>query len=167
MHPGNLSGPLGTILRCHHAKQKNSDSIHCCYCVARMLGSAALKKSSLEALFEKQLMYSGINGFIREHYFHPTRRWRFDFCWKAGPLAGWAVELQGGTEKAGSGRGKSGHTTVTGYRNDCEKMREAQRCGWKIAWFTTQDVRQLMALRFLEAVIVDAEKECQTKNRRA
>lgn len=32
--------------------------------------------------------------FVREHRFHPTRRWRFDFAW---PDEKVALEVEGGT----------------------------------------------------------------------
>lgn len=63
----------------------------------------------------------------REVQFHPSRRWRFDFCW---PEAKVAVELQGATWARGR------HTRGAGYRNDCEKLDEAQALGWRVFWLT-------------------------------
>lgn len=65
----------------------------------------------------------------REHRFHPTRRWRFDFAWPSQKLG---VEIDG--------RGR--HQTVAGVRADCEKMNEAIRLGWRVLRFPACDLKK-------------------------
>lgn len=57
----------------------------------------------------------------REHGFHTTRRWRFDFAWPAHKIA---VEVDGGQWLARGGR----HNTDA----DREKMNAAAELGWRV-----------------------------------
>ena len=68
----------------------------------------------------------GVPAPVRELRFHPERRWRFDFAW---PDIKLAVEIDG--------RGR--HQTVVGVRNDCEKLNEALRLGWRVLRFPACD----------------------------
>lgn len=61
--------------------------------------------------------------FVREHRFHPTRRWRFDFAW---PDEKVALEVEGGTYVRGR------HSRAAGFAQDCEKLNEAQILGWVV-----------------------------------
>lgn len=61
--------------------------------------------------------------FVREYRFDEARKWRFDFAWPAEMVA---VEIEGGT------RGKSRHTSGTGYQRDCEKYTAATLQGWAL-----------------------------------
>lgn len=54
--------------------------------------------SALEQHLSVSLVAAGAPPFVREHRFHPTRKWRLDFCWPEQMLA---VELEGG-----GGRGR-------------------------------------------------------------
>lgn len=75
---------------------------------------------------------------VREHHFHPDRRWRFDFAW---PEQFVAVELQGGLwQQTVTGRGK-GHAHPKRITQDCEKLNEAQILGWCIFYFTADMLR--------------------------
>ena len=66
-----------------------------------------------------------------EFIFHPVRKWRFDY---AIPEIKLAVEYQG---HAGFIRpGASGHSTIKGLTNDCEKMNSAIALGWRVLTFT-------------------------------
>jgi very-short-patch-repair endonuclease len=58
-------------------------------------------------------------AFVREHRFHPVRKFRFDFAW---PPARVALECEG------LGR----HQRVRGYRQDCEKYSMAASLGWRV-----------------------------------
>ena len=64
----------------------------------------------------------------KEHRFHPVRRWHFDW---AMPDKKVAVEYEGV-----GGRGKSRHTTLKGYTNDCEKYNAAAVLGWIVLRYT-------------------------------
>jgi len=71
-----------------------------------------------------------------EHVFHPTRRWRFDY---AIPEIKLAVEYHG---HAGFiGKGSSGHSSIKGLTNDCEKMNCAHALGWRVLAFTALHFR--------------------------
>lgn len=67
-----------------------------------------------------------------EHAFAaPFRRWRFDYAITGLKLA---VEYHG---HAGFIGGKaSGHSTIKGLANDCEKMNTARMHGWTVLAFT-------------------------------
>jgi len=79
--------------------------------------------SNLESLWE--LFWRAVNGpkLVREHRFHPSRRWRFDF---AHPETKTAIEIEGGTWTGGR------HTRGSGFISDAEKYNEAAICGWVV-----------------------------------
>ena len=70
--------------------------------------------------------------FTIEFLFHPDRMWRLDY---AIPSRKIGIEIQGATYTAGK------HTRGTGYANDCEKLNAAQCLGWRVLWYTTQQLR--------------------------
>jgi hypothetical protein len=73
----------------------------------------------------------GPERVVMEYKFHPVRRWRFDY---AIPEIKLAVEYHG---HAGFVRpGASGHSTIKGLTNDCEKMNSAHALGWRVLAFT-------------------------------
>lgn len=73
----------------------------------------------------------------REFRFHPTRAWRFDFCWPASRLA---VEIDGRARGKPDAAGR--HQTVDGVRKDCEKNNAAVALGWRILRFPATDKHQ-------------------------
>lgn len=68
-------------------------------------------------------------GWLREHKFHPERRWRFDF---AAPCAMVALEIEGGVWSGGR------HTRGKGFIGDCHKYNGAVARGWKVLRVTPQ-----------------------------
>lgn len=100
--------------------------------------------SVLEALFEQGLIASGLTGYEREFRFHPTRRWRFDYCW---PDLRIAVEIEGATWSGGR------HTTGSGFRADCEKYNHAQKCGYVVFRFTGDMVKSGEAITWIRDMI--------------
>jgi len=64
------------------------------------------------------------NGLCRECRFHPTRKWRFDFC---DPDRLLAIEYQGTMR-----RDQPGHLSVAGAIRDHEKINEGVRLGWAV-----------------------------------
>ena len=68
----------------------------------------------------------------REHKFHESRKWRFDFAWPAIKLA---VEIQGGSFVRG------GHNRGPQQAKDYEKLNEAQLAGWRVLQFNTLQMR--------------------------
>lgn len=69
---------------------------------------------------------------VREHRFHPTRKWSFDFAWPSIKLA---LELDG--------RGR--HQTVKGVREDCEKLNAAVILGWRVLRYPATDIANVDA----------------------
>lgn len=101
--------------------------------------------SKLEDALWYQMKLVGIwVGFEKEHRFHDTRKWRFDF---ANPEEMIAVEVEG------LSRGKSRHTTFAGYRGDCEKYNEAAILGWKVLRFTDKEVKSGEAIQTIERAL--------------
>ena len=81
-------------------------------------------KAVLETIF-------GAESVETEFRFHPVRRWRFDYSI---PEIRLAIEYQG---HAGFiGKGASGHSSIKGLTNDCEKMNSAIGLGWRVLAFT-------------------------------
>tara|TARA_R110002020_G_scaffold47968_1_gene137144 strand:- start:326 stop:679 length:354 start_codon:yes stop_codon:yes gene_type:complete len=78
-------------------------------------------KSELEERFSLQLAGHRISPPVREHRFHPSRKWRFDFAW---PDQMVAVEIQGGVWT----RGK--HGRGAGLVSSFEKNNAAAILGW-------------------------------------
>ena len=66
----------------------------------------------------------GLPEPVKEHRFHPTRKWRFDYAWPEQLLA---LESQGGTWRRGGGA----HSGAGAIR-DYEKFSEAAVLGWRV-----------------------------------
>ncbi len=95
----------------------------------------------------------------REHRFHPTRKWRFDFAWPDDRLA---VEMEGGVfshpvkcdkckepvERFDKRTKRmvrvyatyGGHTTNTNFQADCAKYNAAAGLGWIVLRYTSKDM---------------------------
>jgi very-short-patch-repair endonuclease len=103
-----------------------------------------LMASALEDLFAFQLRAAQLGrGLEREHKFHPTRRWRFDFAWPADKVA---VEVEGGHWTGGR------HVRGSGFEADCEKYMEAMVLGWRVLRVTGGLVKSGRALAALETI---------------
>ncbi len=74
--------------------------------------------------------------FVEEHVFHPTRKWRFDFAILDKKIA---IEYEGIF-----GKGKSRHTTVSGYTADAEKYNAAVMEGWKVLRYTAKNYKNVI-----------------------
>ncbi|MDV5862010.1 hypothetical protein QM298_14095 [Pseudomonas mendocina] len=77
---------------------------------------------------------------VREHRFHPVRRWRFDLAF---PEIKLAVEVEGGLYVGGR------HSRGQGYENDLEKYGEAQRLGWTVYRCSPRMVRSGAAIELI------------------
>ena len=66
---------------------------------------------------------------VKEHRFHPTRKWRFDYAFPAYKVA---VEIDGGVWQYGR------HNRPQGYLADLEKFNAAAALGWRVLKFTPQ-----------------------------
>lgn len=71
--------------------------------------------------------------YVREHRFHPPRKWRFDVAFLDAKVA---VELEGGIWTRGR------HVRPKGYKNDMEKYNAAQADGWVVLRFCANDIEQ-------------------------
>jgi len=78
----------------------------------------------------------GAESVVKEHRFHPVRRWRFDY---AVPDIRLAVEYHGHAgfvKRTKDGNPSSGHSSIKGLTNDCEKFNAAIAAGWRVLAFT-------------------------------
>ena len=105
--------------------------------------------SKAEGLFALHCKLQKLPKPEREHKFHATRRWRFDFAW---PVQMVAAEIEGGVWTGGR------HTTGTGYTDDCEKYNHAVALGWKVFRFTTEMVRNEDAIQFIAEALSKGAK---------
>jgi hypothetical protein len=75
--------------------------------------------------------------FVEEYRFHPVRMWRFDLAIVDRKIA---IEYHGHSGFIG---GKaSGHSTIKGLSNDCEKLTQAMLLGWRMLAFTALHFRE-------------------------
>jgi very-short-patch-repair endonuclease len=81
---------------------------------------------------------------VTEYRFHPTRRWRFDYCW---PEKSLALEVDGGGFVAGR------HSRGTGIEKDCEKFNEAAVLGWTVLRVTPKHVHDGRALAWVQEML--------------
>lgn len=72
---------------------------------------------------------------VKEHRFHPERKWRFDFFIKA---------LNCGIEYEGIFSEKSRHTSKMGFSGDVEKYREAAAMGITVFRYTAKDYKNVL-----------------------
>ena len=107
--------------------------------------------SALADTLAFQIKALGLPEPEREHRFHATRRWKFDFAW---PMLGIAVECEGGTW----GKKKSRHTTGSGFEGDCIKYNTATIFGWKVLRYTSTMIKSGRAVNEIERVIKKANK---------
>lgn len=77
---------------------------------------------------------------VREHRFHPSRKWRFDYAF---PELKIAIECDGGVWMGGR------HNRPKGYIKDMEKFNAAAELGWVVLKFTPQ---QLMTTATIDTI---------------
>lgn len=109
--------------------------------------------TNLESDFYTQLQAAGLPLPIREYHAIDGRKYRWDFAWPDKRLL---VELQGGTWS----RTRTGHSTGSGIRRDCEKHNLAVLNGWKCLSFTADMVQDGSALQATEKAIA-VDKPCK------
>jgi very-short-patch-repair endonuclease len=96
---------------------------------AKSMNKAQLEQRFLEAW---RRLFPRLPVPTMQYQFHPTRRWRFDFCFIPEKLA---VEVDGGAYIAGR------HSRPIGQKNDNEKMNNAVKLGWRVLRFNTVDFK--------------------------
>ena len=99
------------------------------------------KGSVLEREFLSQIRANKLPEPEREVFFHPTRKWRFDFCY---PDLKLAFEIDGATWSNGR------HNRGQGYEDDCVKLNEAALLGWTVLRFTGDMVKDGRALQIVK-----------------
>lgn len=92
-------------------------------------------------VFEK-LLEQNFGKPIKEHRFHPTRLWRFDYAY---PELNIAIEIEGLT-RPGT---KSRHTENKGYTEDCHKYNQAVLLGWRVIRFPQTELMKKQTWDFL------------------
>ena len=103
------------------------------------------RREALELTLAHQLRALGLTDGMRTQVaFHPTRKWRFDFCWPDRMLA---MEVDGGTWVGGA------HSRGSGQEKDCEKLAAAVILGYRVMRATTNQVKDWTAARWLEAAL--------------
>ena len=101
-----------------------------------------MKQSKGEAALAWQLKALGI-PFETEFVFAPPRKWRADFALADKVL----VEVDGGIWSGGR------HTRGRGFLGDLEKKRAATKLGYRLIAFSTQEVTDGIALKFIEEIL--------------
>lgn len=101
------------------------------------------KKSEIEETFALHCRAHGLAP-VREHKFHPSRRWKFDFAF---PDRMVAVECEGGVWSNGR------HTRGSGFIEDCEKYNNAAALGWFVFRFDGAAVKSGDAIQFVVEVL--------------
>ena len=81
---------------------------------------------------------------VREHRFHETRKWRFDFAYPAQKLA---IEVEGGVWSGGR------HTRGSGFTNDCEKYNAALINGWRVYRCTPDMIKKGIVVKDLAILL--------------
>lgn len=84
---------------------------------------------------------------IKEHKFHPIRKWRFDY---AIPEHKIALEVEGGVWTGGR------HTSPKGFLNDMEKYNTATLMGWRVLRTTPDELHTNTTLQMLRTAISGA-----------
>jgi len=106
--------------------------------------------SYLEESFARGLVkHQFPKGWVREHIFHPTRRWRFDFCYINYKIA---LEIEGSTHI--KSKRKSRHLTIKGFTEDTVKYNSATILGWSVLRVTTPDVQNGRAYEYLYEMLI-------------
>lgn len=81
---------------------------------------------------------------VKEHVFHWTRKWRFDY---AMPELKIAIEIDGGVWEYGR------HNRPQGYIDDMEKLNTAASMGWLVLRFTTDDRLKTSTLALIKDTV--------------
>lgn len=100
--------------------------------------------NDLGDVLERQLILSGITGYVREHRFDANRKWRFDFAFPDQMLA---VECEGAVWSNGR------HTRGSGFIHDMEKYNEATLQGWRVLRYWSEMIESGEALNQIEAAL--------------
>jgi very-short-patch-repair endonuclease len=87
-----------------------------------------------------------LTGFklTKEFRFHPTRKWRFDYCHFDSKVA---IEVDGGVFTQGR------HTRGKGFIGDMEKLNNAAMLGWSILRFQPSTLLKMATFEMISNTI--------------
>ena len=100
--------------------------------------------SDLEDLLAQHMQYAGLPTPEREYRFAPPRRYRADFAYPEKMLL---IEVEGGVWTQGR------HSRGAGFTNDCGKYNLAAKLGYRVLRFTSNMIKDGLALRTIEEVL--------------
>lgn len=81
---------------------------------------------------------------VKEHIFHPTRKWRFDYAIVEHKIA---LEVEGGVWIGGR------HTRPQGFLGDVEKYNQAALLGWRVFRTTPSELCKQKTLNMLKEAV--------------
>ncbi|WP_371265233.1 hypothetical protein [Alistipes sp.] len=81
---------------------------------------------------------------VKEHLFHPSRKWRFDYAILSHKIA---LEVEGGVWTRGR------HTRPKGFLGDVDKYNAAALLGWRVFRVTPDDLHRMKTLDLLRHAI--------------
>lgn len=81
---------------------------------------------------------------VKEHRFHPTRMWRFDYAF---PEYKVALEVEGGVYTQGR------HTRPRGFLGDVDKYNAAAVSGWCVLRTTPSELCRMKTIELLKKAI--------------
>ena len=83
---------------------------------------------------------------VKEYKFHPTRKWRFDYCIPSEMIA---IEIEGGAFTNGR------HTRGKGFIEDMRKYNEAVILGWRLIRFTPTQLKTILPIDTIKAILAN------------
>lgn len=95
--------------------------------------------------FPRLCTLAGLPEPTPEFRFHPSRRWRFDFCF---PVAKVAVEVQGGLFVQGR------HSRGAALLKEHEKLNAAAALGYRVVFVTPKQIANGEAIAVVSAAIL-------------
>lgn len=136
----------------------------------RVKSKAAASAPDWVSLLDQQIELHHLPKPVKEHRFHPTRKWPFDRAW---PNFMVAMEVDGGVfgrpvvchncgqtvkrhlKNGGTVVVREGgrHNTGTGFENDAEKLNEAAVLGWLVIRVTPKMIEDGRAIAWLEKAL--------------
>lgn len=86
---------------------------------------------------------------VKEHLFHPVRKWRFDYAFPSHKIA---LEVEGGVHTGGR------HIRPRGFLNDMEKYNTASVMGWRVLRTTPDELRTFKTIQMIKEAISYGEE---------
>lgn len=106
------------------------------------------KPVDLASKLARHLELAQIAGWVREHHFHPRRKWRLDIAWPDRKLG---VECEGMGPKGQPGR----HQLTQHVHSNTEKHSALAVLGWRLIRVTARQIDSGHALRWIAAALAD------------